>query len=90
VNYQGYPDYWSGATYAGTGWWNYGSFFSYNFGASMGNIRDGDSLLADGFDGNGVRYCAQQQSEDSTFSNNTIGNDHASSLALLGSTPDRC
>lgn len=88
--FEGYPDLWYGPTYAGTEWWNYGSFFNYNFGSSMGNVRDGDSLLADGFEGNGTRYCAQQQSEDSTFENNPIGLGHASSVALLGRTPDRC
>ncbi len=82
----GYMDPWHGPTYAGAGWVNNGT----NFGSSMVNYRDGDTLLADGQNGNGTRYCAQQQSEDSTFSNNPIGNSSASSVALLGSSPDRC
>lgn len=56
----------------------------------MTNHRDGDSLFADFTNGDGTRYCARQQSEDSTFSNNPIGNNHITSFALLGSTPDRC
>jgi hypothetical protein len=75
-----------GPIYAGAGWINLGT----NFGKSQINARDGDSLLADHSLGEGTRYCAQQQSEDSTFSNNPIGNGNASSVALLGSTPDRC
>jgi hypothetical protein len=56
----------------------------------MVNHRDGDTLLADLYDGDGTRYCARQQSEDSTFGNNPIGNNEVSSVALLGSSPDRC
>lgn len=77
----------SGVNYAGQGWFNLGT----NFGSSQANWRDGDSLLADHGLGEGNRYCAQQQSEDSTFANNTpFGNGIASSFALLGSTPNRC
>jgi hypothetical protein len=79
-------DPWCGPCYYGAGWIN----FSPDFGSSMVNHRDGDSLIADGYDGNGARYCARQQSEDSTFSGNPIGNDRANSVALLGSSPDRC
>jgi hypothetical protein len=57
---------------------------------SMLNIRDGDSLLADGANGDGTRYCAREQSEDTTFSNNPIGNNAVSSWALLGSDINRC
>jgi hypothetical protein len=85
-NYLGENWEFSGVLYAGTEWHNLGT----NFGASQINARDGDTLLADHSLGEGTRYCAQQQSEDSTFSNNPIGNGHASSFALLGSTPDRC
>lgn len=77
-----------GPQYVGTGWWNFNSSVN-NWGNSMVNRRDGDSLLADGTGGNGARYCAQQQSIDSTFSNN-FGNNVASSFALLGSAIDRC
>lgn len=76
----------SGPMYWGTGWHNFGT----NFGSSMVNDRGGDSLLADHGLGTGTRYCARQYSLDYTFSNNAIGNDNASSWALLGSTPDRC
>lgn len=78
-----------GPSYYGRGWFNFGSS-SNNTHDSMVNHRDGDSLLADGYNGGGTRYCARQQSEDSTFSNNPLGNNQASSFALLGSTPDRC
>jgi hypothetical protein len=80
--------YWEidGPTYTGTGWHNFGA----NEGSSMANYRDGDSLLADHSLGTGTRYCAQQQSVDSTFDNNAIGNDNASSVALLRGTDDRC
>jgi len=77
----------SGVRYAGQGWFNLGT----NFGSSQANWRDGDSLLADHGLGDGSRYCAQQQSQDSTFDNNSpFANGIASSFALLGSTPDRC
>lgn len=76
----------SGVLYAGTEWHNFGT----NFGSSQVNNRDGDTLLADHSLGEGTRYCAQQQSSDSTFENNPIGNGNASSFALLGRTPDRC
>jgi hypothetical protein len=79
-------DPWCGPCYYGTGWIN----FSPDFGSSMVNHRDGDSLIADGYDGSGARYCARQQSEDSTFEGNAIGNDRANSVALLGSNIDRC
>lgn len=78
-----------GPDYYGRGWLNLTGTYR-NFGSSMVNYRDGDTLLADWWDGNSTRYCAQQQSEDSTFSNNPIGNGNTSSVALLGSTPDRC
>jgi hypothetical protein len=85
-NYLGEYYQFSGALYAGTGWHNLGT----NFGSSQINARAGDTLLSDHSLGEGTRYCAQQESEDSTFSNNPIGNGHASSVALLGRTPDRC
>jgi hypothetical protein len=75
-----------GPTYAGAGWINLGT----NFGKSQINARTGDTLLADHSLGEGTRYCAQQESEDSSFVNNPIGNGNASSVALLGTTPDRC
>lgn len=81
---------WYGPTYFGTGWWNLGGAWN-NITESMVNHRDnGDSLMADGFDGGGTRYCAQQHSEDAELGNNPLGNDHASSVALLPSTDDRC
>jgi hypothetical protein len=80
---------WYGPEYYGTGWWNYRNGFN-NVADSMVNHRDGDTLLADLYDGDGTRYCARQQSEDSTFGNNPIGNNEVSSVALLGSSPDRC
>jgi hypothetical protein len=55
----------------------------------MVNRRDGDSLLADGSLGAGDRYCAREQSWDSTFSNNFFTN-KATSFALLGSGINRC
>jgi len=76
----------SGPTYAGTGWHNLGT----NFGSSQVNNRDGDTLLSDFSLGDGTRYCAAQQSVDTTFADNAIGNGNASSVALLGSSPDRC
>lgn len=76
----------SGVLYWGTGWHNFGT----NTGSSQVNNRAGDSLLADHSMGTGTRYCAQQYSFDTTFSNNPLGNWAASSWALLGSTPDRC
>lgn len=85
-NYGGTIWNWDGARYAGTGWYNLGT----NYGSSMVNDRGGDTLLADHGLGSGTQYCAQQWSMDSTFSNNAIGNGNASSIALLGSTPDRC
>jgi hypothetical protein len=78
-----------GPTYVSDGWWNWGSWFN-NTAESMVNHRDnGDSLLANGANGTGARYCARQHSEDSTFSNNSFMN-VASSFALLGSGVDRC
>jgi hypothetical protein len=77
-----------GPQYVGTGWWNFGSSVN-NWANSMVNRRDGDSLLATGTGGDGGRYCAQQQSFDASFDNN-IGNNTASSFALLGSNIDRC
>jgi hypothetical protein len=81
---------WHGPTYYGTGWWNLGGGSWNNIADSMVNHRDGDTLLADLHNGDGTRYCARQQSEDSTFGDNDIGNNQVSSVALLGSTPDRC
>ena len=76
----------SGADWTGTGWHNmYG-----NMGASMANYREGDSLLADGSAGGGTRYCAIENSVDSSFDNNAIGNYNASSWALLRRTDNRC
>lgn len=75
-----------GPTYVGTGWRNFGR----NFGSSMVNFRGGDSLLADHGLGTGTEYCAGEYSHDTTFANNAIGNDNASSWALLYSTVDRC
>ncbi len=77
---------WDGARYAGAGWHNLGT----NFGSSIINDRGGDTLLADHGMGDGTRYCSQQWSIDWSFANNPIGNGTASSIALLGSTPDRC
>jgi hypothetical protein len=83
-----YPVY--GPTHVGNGWYNWSGVYN-NFADSMVNHRDnGDSLLADGSNGNGTRYCARQHSEDSTFSNNPIGLAQASSYALLPSNIDRC
>jgi hypothetical protein len=88
---------WEGFTYVidgpskvGTGWHNFTGSGYNNQVNSQVNRRDGDSLLADGWDGTGTRYCAQQQSQDSTLSNNALGNDHTSSWALLGSADSRC
>lgn len=78
-----------GPDYYGQGWFNLGSSWN-NIADAMVNHRDGDTLLADLYNGDGTRYCARQQSEDSTFSNNPIGNNQVSSVALLGSSPDRC
>jgi len=75
-----------GPTFTGAGWIN----LNQNYGASMVNDRGGDSLLADGANGGGTRYCAIEWSEDLTFSNNPIGLWHASSVALLGSAINRC
>jgi hypothetical protein len=80
---------WYGPSYYGTGWWNINDAFWNNQAESMVNHRDGDSLMANLYNGDGDRYCARQQSDDSTFSNNTFNN-RASSVALLGSSPDRC
>ncbi|MBA2634406.1 MAG: peptidase inhibitor family I36 protein [Chloroflexi bacterium] len=77
-----------GPSNVGTGWHNFPTYWR-NWANSMVNRRDGDSLLADGNDGSGARYCAQQQSYDSTFSNN-FGNNVANSWALLGSADNRC
>jgi hypothetical protein len=75
----------------GGGWWNLTGGSFNNWPDSMVNHRDnGDSLLADGSNGAGTRYCARQHSEDSTFSGNPLGNNQASSYALLGSNVDRC
>jgi hypothetical protein len=84
-------DYWSGPLYYGTGWHNYAIGGTWNnIASSMVNYRNGDTLLADFHNGNGTRYCARQQSEDSWFGDNDIGDNAVSSVALLGSTPDRC
>ncbi len=81
---------WYGPTYYGTGWWNIDvTSFWNNQAESMVNHRDGDTLMANLHNGDGARYCARQQSDDGTFSNNNFNN-QASSVALLGSTPDRC
>lgn len=85
-NYGGAIWRFDGPTTAGTGWQN----LETNTGSSMINDRGGDTLLADHASGDGTRYCAQEWSLDTTFSNNPIGNGNASSVALLGSTPDRC
>jgi hypothetical protein len=78
----------TGPTYVGTGWHNFPSLYN-DVANSQVNRRDGDSLLASGTYGAGERYCARQQSYDSTFSNN-FGNNVATSWALLGSGIDRC
>ena len=79
-----------GPYWYGTGWHNWAGSLN-NFADSMVNHRDnGDSLLADGSMGSGTRYCARQHSDDSKFSDNDIGNNQASSFALLGSDVDRC
>lgn len=81
---------WYGPTWYGTGWHNLGGEWN-NITSSMVNHRDnGDSLMADGFEGGGTRYCGQQHSEDSRLENNPIGDNAASSVALLPSTDDRC
>ena len=86
TGWTGFINRWYGPTYYGLGWVNY----SPAQGASMVNNRDGDSLLADGYNGTGDRYCAHEQSEDSTFSGNAIGINRANSVALLGSNVNRC
>lgn len=88
VDWEGFKFVIDGPTFVGTGWHNFSASFN-NWANSMVNRRDGDSLLATGTDGDGARYCASQQSFDSTFSNN-FGNNVASSWALLGSGIDRC
>jgi hypothetical protein len=77
-----------GPMWVGTGWHNFPSTYN-DVANSQVNRRDGDSLLALGTYGAGPRYCAQQQSLDSTFSNN-FGNNVATSWALLGSGTNRC
>jgi hypothetical protein len=90
VDFNGVIDPWYGPRFYGTGWWNLSGTFD-NWANSMTNHRDGDTLMATGYGGNGGRYCARQQSVDSTFSNNApFDNNAASSIALLGSSPDRC
>lgn len=89
-NYSGLFWEWYGPTYYGTGWWNISTTSWWNNQAeAMVNHRDGDTLMANLHNGDGARYCARQQSEDASFSNNNFNN-QASSVALLGSTPDRC
>lgn len=75
---------WWGPSYAGRGWQPLGTT---GWGRSQRNPRAGDTLLSDG---SGERYCAKENSEDSTFANNAIGMGNVSHVALLGSTPDRC
>lgn len=80
----------AGPSHVGNGWYNLSPLGWNNDAEAMVNHRDnGDSLLADGANGAGGRYCAQQHSLDSTFSNNGFMN-VASSFALLPSTIDRC
>ncbi|ADB52752.1 hypothetical protein [Conexibacter woesei] len=76
----------SGPVYTGTGWHNFGT----NIGKSMGNFRDGDSLLADHGMGTGTQYCARERSSDASLANNAIGNGNASSWAMLRGADDRC
>lgn len=86
VNYGGQIRAWYGPTYYGRGWISWTS----GWGSSQRNGRAGDTLLARGAAGTGIRYCAPQHSADKTFADDAIGNERAKSVALLGSTPDRC
>jgi hypothetical protein len=46
----------------------------------MRNRRNNDSDMAQHNDGGGTRYCADSHSVDSSFSNNAINNNEASSI----------
>jgi hypothetical protein len=91
TDWNGFTYVLDGPTFTGTGWHNLTGSGYNNTAASMVNRRVGDSLLADLYDGGGVRYCAREQSYDSTFSNNApFANNLASSWAMLGSADNRC
>jgi hypothetical protein len=71
-----------GSGFTGAGWFNLSDFGYGDIAESMRNRRDRDSLLARDFPpGGSTRYCADSHSSDKTFSNNPIGNNHASSFA---------
>lgn len=71
-----------GPFYTGTGWHRLGDFAFNDRASSMRNRRDRDSLLArDWPAGDSTRYCADSHSSDTTFGNNAIGGDEASSFA---------
>lgn len=71
-----------GPSYTGQGWQALGDYAFNDKAQSMRNRRDRDSLLARHWPaGDSTRYCADSHSSDTTFGNNPIGANEASSFA---------
>lgn len=71
-----------GPSHTGQGWRRLGDYAFNDRAESMRNRRDRDSLLArDWPAGNSTRYCADSHSSDTTFGNNALGPNEASSFA---------
>jgi hypothetical protein len=67
----------------GTGWFNLSQWSFSDRASSMRNRRNNDSLLAEHVNGGGAGYCADSHSSDTSFNDNPIGNNRASSAALV-------
>lgn len=71
-----------GPFYHGEGWKRLGNYAFNDRAQSMRNRRGNDSLLARHWPaGSSTRYCADSHSSDTTFGNNPIGDNEASSFA---------
>ena len=64
------------------GWHNLNSFWR-NEAEAQKNTRNRVSLLAGSTDGNGKRYCAEPNSQDSNLGDNAIGLNNAVSFKLI-------
>jgi hypothetical protein len=58
----------------------------HNRAAAQRNHRNNIALLAGRPDGQGVRYCAEPNSEDENLNDNAIGRDNAESFKLFYNT----
>jgi hypothetical protein len=69
-----------------SGWINLRRWDWHNRAAAQRNHRNNIALLAGRPDGQGVRYCAEPNSEDENLNDNAIGRDNAESFKLFYNT----